>query len=467
MDSAVAGAPAGAAPDRAHISEPLIIARIERLPFSAWHLRAVGLVGLASFFDAFDALTIAFVLPVLAVAWHIPPDAIGLLISAGYVGQLIGAIALPAVAERIGRLSALRFAVAILALLSFTCAFAGSYQALLALRFVQGIGLGGEVPIAATYINEACPARFRGRLVFLLELTFATGVMVTSLVALWLIPHFGWQSMFIVGTLPVLLALWFPRLVPESARWLAGHGRLPEADRVMTEIERAISADGRRALPPLPPLVPVSGTAGATFAGLFAEGYAGRTLTAWTIMLCTSLAGYGLIVWLPTIYRSVYHLPIGATLTFSFYGGAAGVAAACAGTALIDVIGRRFTFAIGFIGCAVPLFVLYALPPGAPVVEVVTLATISVFFISILLAGVYAYVPEIYPTRMRALGAGVASSWLRIGSIIGPMLVGFLLAHAATQGVFLFFALAASVGAAVVMFCLIETRGRLLEDIAR
>jgi MFS transporter, putative metabolite:H+ symporter len=466
VNKAVVGAQANAVPDGVELSEELIIARIERLPLSAWHLRAVGLVGLASFFDAFDALTIAFVLPVLAVAWRIPPDAIGLLISAGYVGQLIGAVALPAVAERIGRLSALRFAVGILALLSFACALAGSYPVLLVLRFLQGIGLGGEVPIAATYINEACPARFRGRLVFLLEITFATGVMVTSLVALWLIPQFGWQSMFLVGGLPILLALWFPRLVPESARWLAGHGRLLEADKVVTNIEYAVTAGGRRSLPPLPPLVPVSRAVGATFAGLFAKGYAGRTITAWTIMLCTSLAGYGLIVWLPTIYRSVYHLPVSVTLQYSFYSGAVGVAAACAGTALIDVIGRRWTFAIGFVGCAVPLFILCALPVGAPVGQVVTLATVSVFFISILLAGVYAYVPEIYPTRMRALGAGVASCWLRIGSIIGPVLVGVLLTHAATRGVFLFFALAASAGALVVIVCLIETRGRVLEDIA-
>ena len=197
------------------VTEEIIVARIERLPFSAWHLRTVALVGLASLFDAFDALTIAFVVPVLAGVWDISPGAIGLLISTGYVGQLIGAIALTALAERLGRLSALRLAVGILSALSIACAFASSYPILLALRFFQGIGLGGEVPIAATYINEACPARFRGRLVFLLELTFATGVMITSLMAMWLIPRFGWQSMFLVGGAPVLLAIWLGRIVPE------------------------------------------------------------------------------------------------------------------------------------------------------------------------------------------------------------------------------------------------------------
>jgi len=269
------------------ITEEVII---ERLRFSAWHLRTVALVGLASLFDAFDSLTIAFVVPILAGMWDISPSGVGLLISTGYVGQLIGAIALTALAERIGRLSALRIAVGILGALSIACALAGSYPILLALRFVQGVGLGGEVPIAATYINEACPARFRGRLVFLLELTFATGVMITSLMAIWLIPRFGWQSMFLVGGAPVLLAIWFGRIVPESARWLAGHGRLREADKVMSRIERTITGGGRRRLPPLPPLGALSRAAPATWRALFAEGHAGRTVTAWAIMFSTSLA---------------------------------------------------------------------------------------------------------------------------------------------------------------------------------
>ena len=406
-------------------------------------------------------------MPLLAGEWDISSSAIGLLISTGYIGQLIGAVALTALAERIGRLSALRLAVGILGTLSIACAFASSYPILLALRFFQGVGLGGEVPIAATYINEACPARFRGRLVFLLELTFATGVMITSLMAMWLIPRFGWQSMFLVGGAPVLLAIWFGRIVPESVRWLAGHDRLREADEVMSEIERTITSDGRRRLPPLPSLSALSHAAPATWRALFAEGYAGRTLTAWAIMFFTSIAGYGLITWLPTIYRTVYHLPVGDTLQYSLLAGAAGVLAACVGTAVIDLIGRRWTFAVAFIGCAIPLFALSGLPIGAPVVQVVSLATVSVFFISVMLAGVYAYVPEIYPTRMRAFGAGVASSWLRVGAIVAPTLVGLLLAKTAIQFVFLFFALAAAAGAIVTLTCLIETRGRTLEDIAR
>jgi putative MFS transporter len=405
-------------------------------------------------------------MPVLAVAWDISPSAVGILISTGYIGQLLGAILLSHCAERFGRLKTLRWSIVILAGLSVACAFASSFFVLLVMRFLQGFGLGAEVPIAATYINESCPARFRGRLVFLLEITFATGVMVTSLVALWIIPHLGWRCMFAIGGLPLVLAAVLGRILPESPRWLARQQRLQEAEHNLMLIESAILREGKNLLPPSSVPAP-SGPQGAKLTDLFADGYARRTIVAWAIMFCTSVAGYGLITWLPTIYRTVYHLEVSQALQFSFIGGVAGVLAAVAGTAVIDVIGRRWTFTIAFVGCAIPLCILARMSIDSSIQLLVILATISIFFISILLAGTYAYLPEIYPTRMRALGTGVASAWLRIGSIVAPFIVGLLLTHSSVAMVFLLFAVAAVVGAIVVWCCLIETRGRPLEAIAQ
>lgn len=447
--------------------EEAVAARLERLPLSGWHFRTVGVVGIATLFDAFDALTIAFVLPVLVGQWGLVPGQVGLLISAGYVGQLIGAVGLSLAAERFGRLRVLRWAVGILSLLSIACAFVGSYPVLLTLRFVQGIGLGGEVPLAATFINELSAAHYRGRLVFLLETAFAVGVMLTSVVALWVIPSLGWPAMFLIGGTPIILALLLGLAVPESPRWLAGHRHDAAAKAAMMRIERAVSANGKRPLPPPQPLPAVPAMPPATLASLLSNGYARRTVTAWTIMFCTSLAGYGLLAWLPTIYRTVYGLPLTEVLRVSFIGGVVGLLAIVIATLLVDIVGRRLVFAVGFTGCALPLLALWALPADLPVTGVVTLATISYCFISVLLAGVYAYVPEIYPTRMRALGAGVASAWLRLASIIGPAVVGLLLSYGTTQLVFLFFGLAAAAGALVSLLCLIETRGRPLEAIAR
>jgi len=449
------------------VNEETISARIERLPVTSWYRRMMLIVGTAGFFDAFDALTIAFVMPVLIGLWHINPGQIGALISIGYVGQLIGAIGFSWLAEGFGRQRVLRWTIAIIGVFSIACAFSWGYDSLFWFRFVQGLGLGAEVPIAATYMNEFTRHDLRGRLVALFQSIFAFGVMATALIAIWVVPHLGWQWMFIIGAVPALLAIGLRRLIPESPRWLAAHGRLQDADATLSEVEAIASAAGP--LPPLPTDIPKIVKDSARWLDLFRGGYLGRTVTAWAIALATSIVGYGLLVWLPTIYRTVYHLPIDQNLRYSFVSYFVGLFGALAGVFLIDRFGRRPCYMISFFGAGLPLLLLWWVGREtlAPVETVVWVASVSLFFISILLASIYVYMPEIYPTRMRAFGAGTASAWLRLGSIVGPVVVGAILSQAGVGIVFLFFALTGLAGGVVVFLFAIETRGKVLEAIAQ
>lgn len=450
-------------------TEELIAARIERLPPSGWYARMMLIVGMAGFFDAFDALTIAFVVPALIGLWHLAPQEIGpkigLLIAIGYAGQLIGAIALSYVAETFGRLRVLRWSVAVIGVMSIACALSWSYASLFWFRFVQGLGLGAEVPIAATYMNEFSRAALRGRLIVLFQAIFAFGVMATAFVSIWVVPHLGWQWMFIIGALPALLAIWLRRLVPESPRWLAHVGRLMDADAVLTKIEDGLTRSGR-VLASLPTDIPPIVKESVHWSELFGPVYLGRTITAWLIAFSTSFVGYGLLVWLPTLYRAVYHLPLNQTLQYAFISYFVGLFGALAGVPLIDRFGRKPTYVVSFLGAGIPLLILWRL--GVPSISVVVaLASVALFFISILLAGIYVYLPEIYPTRMRALGAGTATAWYRLASIVGPPVVGVILGRAGIGGVFAAFGLAGILGAAIVLLFAIETRGRVLEAIAR
>jgi putative MFS transporter len=449
------------------VTEEMISARIERLPVTAWYRRMMLIIGTAGFFDAFDALTIAFVLPVLIGLWHITPPQIGALVAIGYLGQLLGAIGFSWVAERYGRQRVLQWTIAIIGLFSIASAFAWSYDSLFWLRFVQGFGLGAEVPIAATYMNELTRHELRGRLVALFQSIFAFGVMATALIALWAVPHLGWQSMFVIGAAPALLALVLRRLVPESPRWLAARGRLQEADASLARIEAIVSAG--RPLPPLPTNIPPIVKHSASWLDLFRGVYLARTLTAWAMAFATSIVGYGLLVWLPTIYRNVYHLPIEQNLRYSFVSYFVGLFGSLSGVFLIDRFGRRPCYMISFFGAALPLLLLWWLSRAgpAPVEAVVWIASIALFFISILLAGIYVYMPEIYPTPIRALGSGTASAWLRLASIVGPTIVGAILAGSGVAFVFLFFALIGLAGGLVVFLFAIETRGKILEEIAQ
>jgi MFS family permease len=176
-------------------SQQEVIARLERLPLSSWQVKTRIVVGTATFFDAFDALAIAYILPAIIPLWQLAPADIGWLISTGYVGQLIGALAGGWLAERFGRRPVIFAAILWFGLLSIACAFAWSYQSLLVLRALQGLGLGAEVPVAATYISELAKARGRGRFVLLFELIFPVGIVMAALLGRWIVPHLGWQYM--------------------------------------------------------------------------------------------------------------------------------------------------------------------------------------------------------------------------------------------------------------------------------
>src|SRR5471030_3171398 len=258
------------------LSAELISARMERLPFSRFHFRILSVIGACSFFDAFDSLTLSYVLPVLVTLWHFTPADTGLMISTGYVGQMLGAWGFSWAAERIGRLRALQWTVAVLATLAGACAFAGSFPVLLVLRFFQGLGLGGEVPIGAAYINEFTNAKTRGRVVFGLQVFFAFAVVMTSVIAAYVVPNWGWRWMFILGLLPALLVVVLRRMAPESPRWLAQRGLLAEADKTTSAIERAVIASGVRELPPVPSNIPPIERKEARIAELFAPAYRWR-----------------------------------------------------------------------------------------------------------------------------------------------------------------------------------------------
>jgi putative MFS transporter len=448
---------------RAELTEAFIAARLERLPVSRWHLKLRAILGVATFFDAFDSLAIAFVLPALIGPWHIDPQGIGFLISIGYAGQAIGALGCGWLADRIGRIRAATAAVLLFGVMSLACAAAQDYQQLFWCRFISGIGLGGEVPIAATYISEIARAHGRGRFFLLYEMVFQVGLVAVASAAAWIVPSLGWRSLFIIGGLPAILSFLIRRGCPESPRWLASKGRLTEADEIVTRIEEEARRAGHE-LQPLGPLIPSLPQAPMRFMELFSGQYRRRTLVVWTLWACAYLVGYGTTTWLPSLYRSGFDLPLQTALNYGVITSVSGFSGAAICTFLIDRTGRRIWFGGAFLVSALCLATLVLL--GPTINNVVLFASASHFAIGSVALALYLYTPELYPTRMRAIGVSAATFWLRLASISGPLIIAFIVPRFGIAGVFSLFAFFAALASLVCFMAATETRNRVLEEVS-
>jgi putative MFS transporter len=446
-----------------HADAASLLARMEQVPFSQWHMNARLVMGSATFFDAFNALSLAFALPTIIRLWHISPKQSGLLISASYVGQLAGALVFSALAENVGRIRGTTAAIAIMSVMSFGCAMAGNFPVLLACRFVQGIGVGGEMPVAATYINELSRAHGRGRFFLLYEMIFPLGLMATGQIGAWTVPSFGWNSIFLLGGIPGLLITFLVARLPESPRWLISQGRFQEAEAIIEQIEASTSR--RVPIASTPPAVAVPARAQpGNWTELLSSIYRRRTLIVWTLWAAAYFVANSLNNWMPSLYNGVYHLNLRQSLRAASMTNVAQVAVLLVCAFSIDRVGRRnWTVAAFILGGGTLAFL--GIMGSQNVLSVMILGTLGYGIIGSINAVLYLYTPEIYPTRMRAIGTGLATSWLRIASAIGPALVGFLVDTQGIRSVFLMFAAVSLVGA-IAATVMVETSDRRLEDIA-
>jgi putative MFS transporter len=349
--------------------------------------------------------------------------------------------------------------------MSFACVLAQDYWTLFAMRFVQGIGLGGEVPIANTYVSEFAPSKGRGRFVLIQQMMFPVGLTTAGLVGAYVIPHLGWQSAFVLGGLPVLLALPMIKLLPESPRWLAGRGRDEEADRVLTRIEALVSANGARPLPPIPTGVPPAVAAFGRFRDLFAPAYLQRTLSLWVLWFCTYAITYAMTGWLPSIMRTVYHQSVDLSNRYGFILNIVGLCVLLTAVFTIDRIGRKRAFTVGFLLAAVPMLVA-AFAPSLDAFGLAVLATLAFGLMGMIPGSLGMYTAENYPNHLRALGNGATSVSQRLSSVISPYLVGLILPSYGVGGVYGMFALFAVVGGVTCALFSIETAGKTLEELS-
>lgn len=401
------------------------LSRLDALPFTKEHRKLLVGSGMGWALDAMDVGLISFVLAQLAVTWSLTGSELSWIASSGFIGMAIGASLGGLLADRVGRRQVFAITLLIFGIATGASALSWSVGVLIALRFVVGLGLGAELPVASTLVSEFAPPRIRGRIIVLLEAFWAVGWTLAAIIGFVVVPASseGWRWALAIGAIPALYAAVVRFGLPESVRFLESRGRIAEAESTVQRFERSAGV-----VPPAQPAetvdVPAKPrlTARRQVAALWARPHRVQTAALWLVWFCVNFSYYGAFVWLPTILvASGFSLvrSFGYTLIITLAQLPGYLVAAW----LVEKWGRNKTLAVFLTGSAVSA-VLFGLA-GAEW-QVIGAGMLLSFFNLGAWGALYAVTPELYPTELRGTGAGWAAGIGRIASIIAPLAVPLL-----------------------------------------
>jgi putative MFS transporter len=388
-----------------------------------------------------------------------------MLASAGYVGMFLGAIACGFLADSIGRKKALLFTIIVSSIFTALCSVAWDVVSMAALRFLAGIGLGGALPQPGVYVSEYTPAKYRGRFLGITETSWVYGVLLGMFSGRLLLGPLGWRAVFLIALASLVLVPLIVRFIPESIRYLEDKGKREEASEILREHGLAsitisssksnrrnhVKSEDKRSVTP-------------TLKELWAPPYWKRTAVLWILWAALVYTYHGIFVWLPSIYASsefgFIEDPIGFALIVTLFQ----IPGYYSATLLLDRLGRKPVL-IGYLALAG--LGSFLLGFAGDLTSILIWSSVISFFNLGAWAGLYTYTPELYPTRIRGGGSGVAASLGRFAGIFAPTLTPLLWESGGLWLPFIIFASAHIIAALVVAALGTETKKRTLEEIAR
>jgi AAHS family 4-hydroxybenzoate transporter-like MFS transporter len=424
---------------------------IDGARFGPFQFRIAALCALIAGLDGFDTQAIAYVAPSIGEAWGLDKAAFGPIFGSGLLGLTIGAFLLSPIADRVGRKAVILFCTSVFGLFALLTARAANMEQLLAYRLLTGIGLGGAMPNLIAITNEYAPSRLKATLVTVMFCGFPLGSTIGGAISAPLIARFGWEAVFVLGgVLPVILlpVLWLA--LPESARFLA----------MRQDAEARLGPILTRIDPSLAPSIFIAQVRGEApdrtrqhfpVIELFHEGRGRTTVLLWLAFFMNLLVMYFLVNWLPSLLRGL-GLPLSIAIISTAVLNLGGVVGAIVLGRLIDK--REPALILGLAYAASALFIVMVAYAGANVALLLAGAALAGFGVVGGQIGLNAVAASTYPTAVRATGVGWALGVGRIGSIVGPVAGGALLALGWTSQQLILTAVIPALIAAVAVFLL-------------
>jgi putative MFS transporter len=457
-----------------HIAASTIGARLERMTPDRTMWRRVALLSLGGFFEFYDMFLSAYVAPGLVRAHILTATTPGLFGTSGiagfvaalFMGLFFGTLLFGFVADRFGRRAIFTVSLLWYMAASAIMAFQSTAFGLDLWRFIAGVGIGVELVTIDTYIAELVPASVRGRAFAFNQVIQFSAIPCVAFFAWLLVPRTlygldGWRWVVLLGSFGAGIVWWIRLSVPESPRWLAEHGRLGEADAIVTRFEREASVQ----LGTLPEGAPAADhpRSGPEFVEIFKPAYRVRTLMLVIFNLFQTVGYYGFSNWVPTLLVS-QGIGVTRSLGYTFVIAIAAPFGPLLAYALTDRIERKWLIVAASLCVALFGLVFASMRSAAGLIlfgVAVTLAN------NILSFSFHAYQAELYPTRIRALGVGFVYSWSRLSTVFSAFLIAFLLSRFGANGVFTLIAGSMVIVAIDIGVLGAATKGRALEEIAR
>lgn len=438
--------------------------RLERLPFTKKLRDLIGASGVGWALDAMDVGLISFIVAALGEQWALGTTEKSWIISIGFVGMAIGATLGGMLADKIGRRSVFTLTLLIYGIATGASALSVSVAMLLVFRFIIGLGLGAELPVASTFVSEFAPKKIRGRVIVWLEAFWAVGWIAAALIGYFVVAPYddGWRWGLALGAIPAVYAIVIRLRTPESVRFQELKGRFGEAETTVREFEESAGEDYTYRGDTIDSVADFvsheearpTETKDLT---IFSPSMRKRTIALWIIWFMINFSYYGAFTWIPSLLTA-QGFDLVKSFEFTLIITLAQIPGYAAAAWLIEVIGRRRTLALFLAGSAVAA-ILYG--QASEPWQIISAGMMLSFFNLGAWGALYAIGPELYPTNVRGTGTGAAAGFGRIASIITPLLTPVFVNIGGNALAFAVFSIAFAI-AALAAFALPEQTGKAL-----